>query len=235
MNAWPAIQTLYYDGWVIRLSEGVTKRSNSVNPLYSSTLDIEEKIDYCEKLYHSKGLPACFKLTRVSHPAGLDELLEIRGYNRIFGISVQLADIRNYSTGIDNHVFIAGNSDDSWFAHYYRMNDIRLPDRAEIKKIIDLIMLPKFLHTYRVDEQIVGCGLGVVEGKFIGLYDIVIDKQYRNKGYGEKMIENILRWGRSKGAETAYLQVLTENAPANRLYEKLGFREEYQYWYRVKN
>jgi ribosomal protein S18 acetylase RimI-like enzyme len=81
---------------------------------------------------------------------------------------------------------------------------------------------------------IIGCGLGVIENQYIGLFDIVIDKQFRNQGFGQTLIENILRWGKSKGAETGYLQVLTDNASAIRLYEKVGFKEAYTYWYRIK-
>lgn len=235
MNAWPALQTIYYDGWILRFSEGVTKRSNSVNPLYGSTLDIEAKIDYCEKLYRSKRLPVCFKITEMAHPAGIDKLLDLRGYKRIFGIALQTMNIRNCTADIDQYVHIAEKTDGGWLEDYCRMNEIKPSNRPEIKKIIDLILLPNCLLTYKVDGQTVGCGLGVVEGKYIGLYDIVIDKQYRNKGFGKIMVENILKWGRSNGAESAYLQVLVENTPAVMLYEKIGFKEEYQYWYRVKN
>jgi hypothetical protein len=35
MNAWPSIQTVLLDGWILRMSNGYTKRANSVNPLYS--------------------------------------------------------------------------------------------------------------------------------------------------------------------------------------------------------
>lgn len=49
MNAFPAIQTELYDGWILRYSNGYTFRGNSVNPIYDSNKDIEYKIDECER------------------------------------------------------------------------------------------------------------------------------------------------------------------------------------------
>ena len=47
-------------------------------------------------------------------------------------------------------------------------------------------------------------------------------------------MQALLAWGQRHGAYTAYLQVMCNNEPALRLYEKLGFQEKYQYWYRIK-
>ena len=39
---------------------------------------------------------------------------------------------------------------------------------------------------------------------------------------------------REQGARYAYLQVVQSNSVAVHLYEKLGYRKLYSYWYRVK-
>ena len=62
MDAWPSIKTCFYDGWVIRLSNGFANRSNSINPIYPSKLNLEEKINYCERLFARYNLPAAYKI-----------------------------------------------------------------------------------------------------------------------------------------------------------------------------
>jgi hypothetical protein len=44
LNAWPAIQQVLLDGWVLRFSRGYTKRADLVNALYSTRLELGEKI-----------------------------------------------------------------------------------------------------------------------------------------------------------------------------------------------
>ena len=39
LNAWQPLQQIYFDGWVLRIANGYTKRANSVNCLHASTLD----------------------------------------------------------------------------------------------------------------------------------------------------------------------------------------------------
>jgi ribosomal protein S18 acetylase RimI-like enzyme len=234
MNAWPALQTLHYDGWILRFANGVTKRLNSVNPIYASKINVDDKIDYCENLYRSQNLPPCFRITEIVQPSGLDQKLETHGYDHVFDVSVQLVNINQYKFALDKNIQITEVIEERWLDDYIRMNDVNPENKAVLKRIIDQIMVSRGLFTLRANGMAVGCGLGVTENKHIGLFDIVIDKSWRNQGLGQILIESILAWGKSKGAEYGYLQVMADNAPAVRLYSKAGFREEYRYWYRMK-
>jgi ribosomal protein S18 acetylase RimI-like enzyme len=40
-------------------------------------------------------------------------------------------------------------------------------------------------------------------------------------------------WGEDHGAQKVFLQVETDNEPALALYESMGFKTLYTYWYRI--
>lgn len=84
------------------------------------------------------------------------------------------------------------------------------------------------------DGKPVCCGLGVVHKELLGLYDIVTAPGWRGRGLATKICSNLMAWGESIGAKKGYLQVVGSNSIAINLYEKLGFRKSYTYWYRVQ-
>ena len=98
LNAWPALQQILYDGWVLRLAEGYTKRANSVNPLFAAHLSLPEKVAFCEALYARKGLSSIFRLTPFSSPPDLDAFLARRGYHVLDPTSVLHLDLRGNVT-----------------------------------------------------------------------------------------------------------------------------------------
>ena len=75
--------------------------------------------------------------------------------------------------------------------------------------------------------------MSVLDRDVLGLFDIVTDARHRNKGYGTKLLVEMLRHAKASGADHATLQVVQSNAAAIHLYEKLGFRKRYAYWYRI--
>ena len=89
LNAWPALNSLLYDGWIVRFANGYTKRANSVTPLYPGELDIDAKIAFCEKQYRGKKLMPIFRLPAWGEVEALDTRLAGRGYRQIDVTSVQ--------------------------------------------------------------------------------------------------------------------------------------------------
>jgi ribosomal protein S18 acetylase RimI-like enzyme len=86
-----------------------------------------------------------------------------------------------------------------------------------------------------VSGEAVSCALGVLEDELFGLFDVVTAPEHRKKGYGTQLISSMLGRAQENRARHAYLGVVELNSPAQRLYDKLGFREVYRYWYRVPN
>ena len=233
MNAWPAMQTLQYDGWVLRYSDGYTKRANSVYPLYPSEINLDEKIEFCESFYHDRGLPAVFKLTEASTPANLDARLAERGYRKDSPTSVQTLDLRTFEPAGPGVVELTSEDSEAWHTAFARMNKVDENRRTMHERILRGILLEKCYASIRIDGDILGCGLGVLQAGYLGIFDIVIDPDHRGQGFGTRLMEALLVWGQGRNAYTAYLQVMCNNEPALRMYEKLGFEKKYQYWYRI--
>ena len=64
------------------------------------------------------------------------------------------------------------------------------------------------------------------------IYGFGILPDFRGKGYAKDIMNGILGTALQKNVRTAYLQVAAGNLPAEKLYDKLGFKEAYRYWYR---
>lgn len=233
-NAWASLQTVVYDGWLIRFSNGYTKRANSVNPIYESTEDLDIKIHYCEDIFQARNLKPVFKMTETVCPATLDTTLENRGYTAIDHTSVQLLSLSHLKEPLLQTVKIDERLSDEWLNQFCLLNNQDETNKATMKQMLSLIQ-PKtcFISLYD-NEAVVACGLGVLERGYLGIFDIVTDVRYRSRGYAEQLMLNLLKWGKENGAEDAYLQVMLNNAPALRLYSKLGFEESHRYWYRLK-
>jgi ribosomal protein S18 acetylase RimI-like enzyme len=234
MNAWPALRILHYDGWVLRSANGYTKRANSVYPLYPPEMDLDEKIGFCESFYRNLGLLTIFKMTTASTPSDLDTRLEEHGYRTDSQTSVQLLNLNAEKYEIPANVKLTSEGTETWHTASARMNHVSPKQRTTHEDILYAILPDKCYASIRLDGDIIGCGLGVVQAGYLGLFDIVIDPDHRQQGHGERLMMALLAWGAQGGAHTAYLQVMCNNEPALYLCEKLGFEEKYQYWYRIK-
>lgn len=235
INAWPALQTSFYDGWVLRFSQGYTKRANSINPIYSSTIDINTKLKICEKIYFAMGLPVVYKLTETSYPSNIDDILEADGYDKVDKTSVLtliLADFNNNKIkGLEIEFEFSQDWIDSFAACSNCNEQLTLDVMA---KMLKNISGNKICVKMNVNNEIVACGFGVIEDNYVGIFDIIVKPGKRGKGYGKTIMTGILGEAQNQKVEIAYLQVVVGNSIAENLYSKLGFKEVYQYWYRIK-
>lgn len=73
------------------------------------------------------------------------------------------------------------------------------------------------------DDVYIGYGQIILEDNKISLVNIGILTDYRNNGYGEFLIRNLLKAVKERGFNSAFIKVNYNNVSALRLYNKLGF------------
>jgi ribosomal protein S18 acetylase RimI-like enzyme len=233
LNAWPALRQILFDGWILRFANGYTKRANSVNPLYGSSLDIHEKIDVCEKLYAEQGLRPVFRLTPFSSPPDLDQVLESRTYRVADPTFVLHLDLKDGEIQPLPRGELRVEGLDDWMDLFCRISGSPMEKHQTHKEILQTIPAGRLLVSLLDSGQAVACGLGVLENRYFGLFDLITEPGQRNKGYGTQLVSSLLRWAQEQDARYAYLQVMSSNETARHLYAKFGFEKAYQYWYRI--
>jgi N-acetylglutamate synthase len=238
LNAWPSLQTIHYDGWLLRFADGYTRRANSVNPLYGSSIDTAEKIRHCEDVYRSREQPVVFKLTTAARPTELDSILAEQGYVEEAPTSVQMLDLSSIPDPETTAVNIDTALTERWLSAFCRLNNVDSRHLPTMTRMLNNIIPARCFVALRqhsqLDAEIAAVGLAVLERGYMGLYDIVTAARVRTQGFGTQLVLHLLQWGRVNGALHAHLGVMCNNVPALHLYGKLGFQEIYRYWYRVK-
>lgn len=235
MNAWPAIRSVLYDGWIIRMSKGYTKRANSVNMPYPSLLRLDDKIWHCGNLYAAAGLPAIFKIVDCSEHCGIDKRLESCAYEKQDPTSVQICERLEFSDKPARGIVIDPKFNRDWLEGFFECSNIKQDDKGTIRTMLGNITGNIIAVRMEKDGETIGCGYGVIERGFAGLFDIVVKEGRRGNGYGGEIVRSLLSEAKKQGAEKSYLQVVDSNIAAKQLYRKLGFREIYKYWYRKKD
>lgn len=235
-NAWPALRIVHYDGWLLRFAKGYTRRANSVNPIYSSTLPLDDKISYCEDVYRQNEQDTIFKMTSAAQPPGLDVALDQRGYRKEAVTSVQTLCLKDIIEpgNAPGSVVLSPTLTDQWISDFCALHQQTQSHRATMALMLENIVPDTAYALIKDSNETVAVGMAVREGAWVGLFDIVTNPQCRGRGYGTTLMRYLLCWGKNEGAEHAYLQVMLDNAPALKLYDRLGFAEAYRYWYRVR-
>jgi ribosomal protein S18 acetylase RimI-like enzyme len=63
------------------------------------------------------------------------------------------------------------------------------------------------------------------------LNDLYVKKETRGRGVGEKLLKTAIQFANETGAKGLFLETARDNDNAQRLYEKIGFKKEENYFY----
>jgi GNAT superfamily N-acetyltransferase len=235
-RAVPAWQTENVDGWVARYSPGMAaKRVNSVWPREddpSSTID--EKLAAVEHFYAARDLPARFQVSPAAQPAGLDRALGRRGYERGAPTSVELRHLTELprpalAGGLEVVIDLAPTTrwSTTWQAAL-GLSDDRL---AATARLFGRVANQAAFVTVSVDGSPAGVGMGVVDGRWLGIFNMATLPGLRRSGVASAALGSLADWARRTGADRAYLQVDLGNVSARALYRAVGFETAYHYAY----
>jgi ribosomal protein S18 acetylase RimI-like enzyme len=225
-NSWPALRSLIVDGWVVRLSDGHTRRANSASPFSVSRLAPDALIDVIEPLFRGAGLRPVFRITPLADPA-VERRLIARGWRdddpslgMFAGEAVAAADPSAHFSASASEAWIAGATAAYGFGE---------KGATALSRMLPLIALPAAFATLIENGEPLAFGLAVAERGMVGFHDIVVAPKARGRGLGRRLVAALIDWGQRQGATSAYLLVREGNQPARALYRSLGFVDVYRY------
>lgn len=257
LNAWPSYKIELYDGWLIRYSSNYTYRTNAVEQIGLSTIPTAEKIEYCERVYSKLGTPVNFKINPLLDP-DFDRMLGERGYevrhvtevmtcticdlnlmqeegrDYLFENRLNLPTLVRYGAGLT--VQLRSVVTEEWMKGLFHLNGIADPRlRRIVPKMYAAIPKETIAASIEIDGRIVATGLGIRDREWVGIYAIYVSPSCWRRHYARAVCSTILTEAFRLGSTRAYLQVVKGNAPAKKLYESLGFRDFYTYWFRSRS
>lgn len=238
-SAWPCIEEEHFAGWRLRFANGFTKRANSVNAnpqaMALTAIDITE----IERRYASRGIETVFRLSSLPPLTELDTLLATRGYRSadrslVMHMTIDQAKEKAKDKLDKNEGFIEESlSPDRWLDVYYAISGKSIKHLSTHLQLLQAMPKDRLFFAMRQSGIPVCCGIGVVTDTYLGLFEIATRSTHQGQGLATRLCQNLLHWGQSKGAHSAFLQVEEINTRAISIYERLGFQNLYQYWYRI--
>jgi GNAT superfamily N-acetyltransferase len=230
-NAWPALRTLHYDGWLLFSTGGDSRRVNSVNCLTPGAIALPEKIATAEAVYARWGRKAIFRLTPLAE-ARLDDMLVARGYTIDAPTFVQVAEATAYRQAGNVRVFT--RAEDRWIAAALRIRGVDGEAAEAFASQHRAIGIETAWALIEDGGEPAAVGAIGVERGWAGLHGIYASKGARRRGYARSISEALIGFAHAKGARQTWLQVQQNNEQALPLYASLGFRTCYAYHHRVQ-
>lgn len=209
--AWPGTEQSWHDGWLLRAGGGYTSRANSAVPLdfSASVAALPDIIDW----YAARGLPPWLALP--------ERLLPIRTQG-IKNTRVMVTDVGVSEP--DPGVELLERPDSAWLACYER----DVPAEVLTAVVDGELVFASVRHAAVSRGAVTTAPDGTC---WMGISAVHVAAEHRRQGHARRLCVALLAWGARQGATRAYVQVLSDNHGAIRLYHSLGFRLHHHHRY----
>ncbi len=239
-KAWPAKEQHGSDAVVMRFADGYTKRANSATVLSASNTEDASLRRSCEQFYLRRNLPCIIRITSRSQAHQLDVHLAGCGYeyrDRSLILDRVLSGEQQPSASLQESQQGSGLvivQPRQWLQDFCQLSGSDYQEHLAHLAILERIDQQMILAQWQVQGRVVACGVGVISNGYFGVFDLLTDPASRNCGYATKLLSAMSNWAIEHDATHSYLQVVAANTAAINLYQKLGYRQSYEYWYRIK-
>ncbi|WP_068083947.1 GNAT family N-acetyltransferase [Polycladidibacter stylochi] len=239
LNSFPAYKNHFDGGWITRLTpQNPSRRINSLN-FYepSDNKNIEARLMQSRARFANHSIPFHIRWTPLM-PKDVEPL------------ALQLCPQRLGETIVlERTIWALGEPD---LPASYTLERCQLADFIlafkEIGGTRDAVVQPHALKSLEVALSAVPAQLlclkasdsngrtaavllGVIDDDCLGIFDVATAPWARRQGLARALVIEVQRLGAEAGAQTAWLQAVTVNTPAQDLYSSLGYKEAYRYHY----
>lgn len=237
-DAWPAVREEQVQGWLFRISGGETRRTNSVNAT-SGAKSVLEVLPEADAFFERYERPLLFRT--LSFQPEVDAELAAAGFCNLgetvctlrASLEADGGPFADNATAANVEVSLVPTPE--WIGDKLRLTPMTAPQERAYRRMLHHLRVPVAFVRISNDQKGLGVAYGAISEDMLIIESVVTDPDHRGQGLGATMVGALMRWGFGAGAETACLQVVSDNAPARALYQKLGFNEElyrYAYWAR---
>ena len=232
LRAWPAIVEMSLATWLLRFSDGYTRRVNCATPYGPATSSLADEVFAAETISREHGLPPIFRLAEPWSGPEIDFFLEQRCYERADLTHVLALDLLNRAVAGSHAEIWQARDLTQWMSGYARAAGQEQEHQSAHRRIVEAATGTRLYVCAGPKEDPEGCCLGILDGEMLGLFDLAVRPHRRRQGLGTALVCQLLYLATHRGARYAYLQVTDGNSAARRLYDRIGFRPLYRYWYR---
>jgi GNAT superfamily N-acetyltransferase len=232
LNAFPSLRQIIYGDWLLRFSDGFTRRANSINPRAAHIETLEADIDTCAALFRQGGQQPVFRVPEICD-SRLDAKLETLGYTSEGGTLTLFGDLAAADTKPDPAAEILSQPSREWFDAMAALQKRNATQNAAFERIASAIAVPVAFAALREDGELTALTLGSVHDELLCFESVVTGERHRGKGHARRLLASLNAWAVGLGAKGVCLQVEATNEAGRALYDRLGLKTTlYRYHYR---